>query len=111
CAPCTNKRGSTRGRLHRGELGPGDVLVLEIDLVDLDEGHLGRRNVLFREDRVYRAGVNAGAAVVRVDIDHPVLGDLVNAIDWADLDARLVLEVDARLGDDVGHLASSLPST
>jgi hypothetical protein len=31
----------------------------------------------------------------------------VDAVDWADIDARLVFDVDARLGDDVRHARES----
>jgi hypothetical protein len=37
-----------------------------------------------------------------MDVEH--LLPFVNAIDWADIDAGLVLDVDARLGDDVRHV-------
>src|ERR1700682_4796984 len=93
-------------RLHPRELGSRQRLVLEIDLVDVNEGDLSVGHVLLGVDRVHRARVDARAtvdALVGVDVYHAVLFGLVNAINRADLDARLVLEVDAGLGDDVGH--------
>src|ERR1039458_6119259 len=93
------------------ELGPGDRLVLEVHLVDLDVGDLGRRDVLLGEDRVDGARIDACTAIdalVRVDENHPVLVGLVDAVHGADLDAGLVLQVDAGLSDDVGHAGWSL---
>ena len=61
-------------------------------------------HVVLVEDRLDRADRLAGAAVdalVGVDVEHPLA--LVDAVDGALLDARLVQHVDARLGDDVGH--------
>src|SRR5437660_5862101 len=81
-----------RSRLHVAQLGPGDVLVLEVDLVDLDEAGLRVGDVFLREDGVDGAGVNAGPAIdalVGVDVDHAVLVGLVDAVDRADLDAGL----------------------
>src|SRR5206468_5649563 len=86
--------GGAAGRaqlLEPGGVGGGELLPL-------------RRHVVLVEDRLDRADRLAGAAVdalVRVDVEHPVA--LVDAVDRAFLDAGLVLDVDARLGDDVGH--------
>src|ERR1035438_6297397 len=94
------------GRLELVDLLASGRLVREVQLVDLDEGDLGGGDILLGEDGVHRAGIDAGAAIdalVRIDVDHAVLVDLVDAVDRAHLDARLVLEVDAGLGDDVGH--------
>src|SRR5207302_84415 len=103
--PCAPRTGGAQGRPSGGRswlqpvhLGPGAVLVLEVDLVDLDEAHLRGGHVLLGEDGIHRAGVDAGPAVdalVGVDVDHAVRISLMDAVDWADLDAGLVLEVDA----------------
>src|SRR5262245_27509843 len=64
---------------------------------------LGR--VVLVEDRLDRADWLAGTtvdALVGVDVEHPLA--LVDAVDRTFVDAGPVLEVDARLGDDVGHL-------
>src|SRR5215471_4965787 len=61
-------------------------------------------DVVFVEDRLDRADRFAGAAVdafVGVDVEHPLA--LVDAVDRAFLDAALVLDVDARLGDHICH--------
>src|SRR5215208_312434 len=62
------------------------------------------RDVVLVEDGLHRADGLAGAAVhtlLGVDVEHAVA--LVDAVDRAFLDAGLVLDVDAGLGDDVGH--------
>jgi hypothetical protein len=62
------------------------------------------RSVVLVEDRLDRAHRLAGTAVdafIRVDVEGPLT--LVDAVDRALLDARLVLDVDTRLRDDVGH--------
>ena len=62
------------------------------------------RGVVLVEDRLDRADRLAGTAVdalVGVDVEHPLA--LVDAVDRALVDAGPVLQVDARLGDDVGH--------
>ena len=76
-----------------------------VGVVDLDERLplVGHR--VLGEDRLDRALGLAGAAVdalLGVDDQHPV--GLVDAVDGADVDAGLVLHVDAGLGDDVCHL-------
>src|SRR5437870_5719112 len=99
---------SARG-LQLIDLDAGDVLVLEVDLVDVDELHLRGGHVLLRKNRVDRTGIDTGAAVdalVGVDVHHAVLVGLVDAVHRANLDAGLVLEVDAGLRDDIGHRAS-----
>jgi len=56
------------------------------------------RHVVFVEDRLNRAYRLAGAAVdalVGVDVEHPAA--FVDAVDWAFVDAGLVLDVDGRL--------------
>jgi len=55
-------------------------------------------HVVFVEDRLNRAYRLAGAAVdalVGVDVEHPPA--FVDAVDWAFIDAGLVLDVDGRL--------------
>src|SRR5215472_8026192 len=70
-------------------------------------------DVVFVEDRLDGADRLAGAAVdalVGVDVEHPLA--FVDAVDRAFLDAALVLDVDARLGDHIRHwrLPPSLPA-
>src|ERR1019366_4158830 len=92
-------------------LGPSGRLVLEVHLVDVDVGDLGRRDVLLGEDRVDGARIDACTsidALRRSDENHPVIVGLVDAVHGADLDAGLVLQVDASLSDDVGHAGWSL---
>ena len=50
-------------------------------------------------------GSEAVDAFLRVDHEDPIR--LVDAVDRADVDARLVFDVDAGLGDDVRHWAAS----
>ena len=78
-------------------------------------GPLGRQLVL-GEDRVDRAGGDAGVAVdalVGVDVEHLLLGELgllggrVDAVDRADFGAGVVLGPDARLPDHVRHRCRS----
>src|SRR5215469_1625880 len=60
------------------------------------------------EDGLDRADGLAGAAVdalIRMDVEHRVA--LVDAIHRADLDAGLVLDVDAGFRDHIRHLATS----
>jgi len=62
------------------------------------------RNIVFVVDRLNGADRLTGAAVnalVGVDVEHPLA--FVDAVDRALVDARTVLEIHARLGDDVGH--------
>src|SRR5690606_24443301 len=54
-------------------------------------------------DRAHRLARAAVHALVRVDVQGAVA--LVDAVDGTLLDARLVLDVDAGLGDHVGHEA------
>src|SRR5712691_4547893 len=73
-------------------------------LVQLDEVLPLLRGLVLGEDRLHRADGLAGPAVdafVGVDIEH--LRAFVDAVHRADLDAGLVLHVDARLGDDIRH--------
>src|SRR5262249_47921914 len=85
-----------------------DRVRVRIGVVDLHERlpFLGQR--ILREDRLDGALRLAGAAVdalLRIDDEQPV--GLVDAVGRADVDARPVLDVDAGLGDDVGHAAYS----
>src|SRR5215213_2167509 len=112
-------RGRSLVVLLRRELG--DDRVVLVDLAHLG-GTTGRaevieeldvrlvvvlpllRGVVLVEDRLDGADRLAGAAVhalVGVDVEHPLA--FVDAVDRALVDARPVLQVDARLGDDVGH--------
>src|SRR5439155_16773922 len=61
---------------------------------------LSREELLRRREAVY--------ALLRVDDQDPL--ELVDAIDRADVDAREVFDVDAGLGDDVGHRSRSVYS-
>src|SRR6185437_14156120 len=79
----------------------------ELDVDPVEALPLGRHvslegDRLDRADRLARAAVHA---LVRVDVEHPVA--LVDAVDRALLDARLVEQINAWLGDDVGHGSSS----
>jgi len=67
-------------------------------------------------DRVDRARLDAGVAVdalLRIDVELldvvvvGLVGRGVDAVDRADLDARVVLGADARLVDHVGHAGAS----
>ena len=76
-----------------------------VRVVDLDERLplVGHR--VLGEDRLDRALGLAGAAVdALLGIDHEHAVGLVDAVDGADVDAGLVLHIDAGLGDDVCHL-------
>src|SRR3990167_7868009 len=97
-------RGSAR-RAGSGLRGRLDArVVLEELLVQLGEVLPLVRDLVLGEDRLHRAHGLAGAAVdalVRMDVEHGLA--LVDAVHGADLDAGLVLDVDARLGDHVRH--------
>src|SRR5438132_421448 len=84
-----------------------DVEPLAVGVVDPHERLPLVRQRVLREDRLDRALGLAGAAVdalLGIDDEHPA--GLVDAVDRADVDARLVFDVDAGLGDDVGHTAA-----
>src|SRR5712664_3855673 len=88
-----------------GRLDPR--VVLEELLVQLDEALPLLGGLVLREDRLhgaYRLARAAVDALVGMDVEHVL--PFVDAVDRAYLDARLVLHVDARLGDDVRHSAS-----
>src|SRR6185312_11699624 len=91
--------------------------LLEVVRVDLRVFRPLGRELVLGEARVHRAGLDAGVAVdalVRVDeqlLDRVVVGLVrrrVDAVDGANLDARVVLLADARLGDHVAHTGSLL---
>src|SRR5688572_31528820 len=85
-----------------GRLDPR--IVLEELLVELDEALPLIGRLVFREDRLDRAHGLAGAAVdALVGVDEELVLAFVDAIDRAYLDAGLVLDVDARLGDHMRH--------
>ena len=78
----------------------------EVSRVDLGELLPLARQVFFREDRGDRAGIHAQSAIDAVggiDVELRIGVLAVDAIDWANVDAGLVLDVDAGFGDDVGH--------
>src|SRR3954465_12559288 len=81
-----------------------DVHAVGEGVVDLHERlPLGRQRVL-GEDRLHGALRLTRAAVdalLGIDDEDPV--GLVNAVDGAHVDAGLVFDVDAGLGDDVSH--------
>src|SRR4051812_25863953 len=80
------------------ELDVGLVVVLPlVGRVVLVEDRLNRA------DRLTRTAVDA---LVGVDVEHPRA--LVDAVDGALLDAGAVENIDARLGDDVGHAETLL---
>src|SRR5258708_2792828 len=95
--------GVVRQRAGFGGAAGGAELVEELGVLNGElrplVGH-----VVFVEDRLDRADRLAGAAVdalVGVDVEHPLA--FVDAVDRAFLDAALVLDVDARLGDHIRH--------
>src|SRR6267142_2777472 len=104
-----------RAAVGRVQLGLGGRLdsgiVLEELLVQLDEALPLIRRLVFREDRLDRAhGLTRAAvdALVRMDVEHRLA--FVDAIHRTDLDAGLVLHVDARFSDDVRHQLLPLSS-
>jgi len=91
---CRVRLGERVDDIHRLEIGGVDA---NERLPFLGQGVLG-------EDRLDGALGLAGTAVdalLGVDHEHPA--GLVDAVHGADVDARLVLDVDAGLGDDVRH--------
>src|SRR5215207_7499500 len=93
----------------------GALLPREVPLVALGELRPLVGELVLGEARVHRAGLDAGVAVdalLGVDVellDLVVVGLIrrrVDAVDRADLDARVVLGADARLCDHVCHGAS-----
>src|SRR5690554_3886789 len=59
-----------------------------------------------RLDRTYRLARATVDTLVWMDVQHPIA--FVYAVDRAFIDARAILQIDARLGDDVGH-GESIP--
>ncbi|EGJ74913.1 putative ferredoxin [Streptomyces sp. Tu6071] len=123
CAGAPGKRGRARGARGSPVLRRkgGDEGVVALDQAQL-AGPAGRAQlveeldvrlvvvlpllggVVLVEDRLDRADRLAGTAVdalIRVDVEGTL--PLVDAVDRALLDASLVLDVDTRLRDDVGH--------
>src|SRR2546425_7660615 len=95
-------RGSPASVLRRASLDPG--VIDEELLVQRDEVFRRFRRLVLGEDRLHRAHGLAGSAVdALVGVDEELVRPLVDAINWADLDAGLVLDVDARLDDHVRH--------
>src|SRR5215204_5110651 len=81
-----------------------DLGALAVGVVDLDERLPLIRKRVFGEDGLDGALRLAGPAVdafLGIDDQDPL--ELVDAIDWADVDARAVFDVDAGLRDDVRH--------
>jgi hypothetical protein len=82
---------------------------LEVVEIPGDEFLLLGRDLVLGIDRRHRAGIDACAtvdALVRVDVEHPVLGSAVDdAVDRTNVDTGFVFEIDAGLGNDVGHFA------
>src|SRR3954453_22591812 len=84
-----------------------DVDALAVRVVDAHEGLPFVRQSVLREDRFDRAFRLTGAAVdALLGVDHELSAGLVDAVHGADVDARFVFDVDAGLGDDVGHRAA-----
>src|SRR5687768_1785477 len=111
-AACTETKGPRWRRPDRmrrearsglgGRLDPR--IVLEELLVELDEALPLIGRLVFREDRLDRAHGLARAAVdALVGVDEELVLAFVDAIDRAYLDAGLVLDADARLGDHIRH--------
>src|SRR5712692_1796838 len=99
--------GSPASVLRRAGLDPG--VVDEELLVQRDEVFRLFRRLVLGEDRLHRAHGLAGPAVdALVGVDEELVRPLVDAVNWADLDAGLVLDVDARLDDHVRHRISPL---
>src|ERR1700680_3560778 len=81
-------------------------LMLEIVCVDLDEVAPLFWYLVFRENRVNWARIDAGTTVYAlVGIYHVKLRVVigVDAVHGTDLDTGSILDADARLGDDIGH--------
>ncbi len=81
-----------------------DIHALAVGCVDADERLPFVGQGVLGEDRLDRALRLARAAVdALLRVDHEDAAGLVDAVDGADVDAGAVLDVDARLGDDVRH--------
>src|SRR5699024_5288869 len=91
--------------LRRTSGGSQVVEVIDVDVV-VDAPLFG--HVILVEDRLDRAHRFAGTAVdafVGVDVQHPF--PFIDAVDWALIDAGLVLHVDTRFSNDVSHAPPS----
>src|SRR6266849_9286047 len=100
-------QGSPASVLRRARLDPG--VVDEELLVQRDEVLRLFRRLVLGEDRLHRAHRLAGPAVdTLVGVDEELVRPLIDAVHRADLDAGLVLDVDARLDDHVRHRISPL---
>jgi hypothetical protein len=63
------------------------------------------RHFVIRENRIYRAFGHAGTAIdTLIGMYIILIRTLVDAIDRANIDASRVLNVNARLGNDIGHV-------
>jgi hypothetical protein len=63
------------------------------------------RDVFFWEDRRHRTlwlACPTVDALVRMDVE--LIGPLVDAVDWAHVDACTILGIDTGFGDDVRHM-------
>src|SRR6266508_2700031 len=81
-----------------------DRLWVRVRVVDLHEWFPLVRQGVLGEDRFDRAFGLAGAAVdALLGVDDEEALELVDAVDRADVYAGAVFDVDAGLGDDVGH--------
>ena len=85
-----------------------DRVAVGIGVVDLHEiVPLLRKRVLWEDrlDRALRFACTAIYSLLGIDDQDPF--ELVDAVDWADVDAREIFDVDAGLGDDVRHAEES----
>src|SRR6476660_9691431 len=81
-----------------------NVEALTVGVVDLHERLPLVRQRVIRKDRLHRTFRFAGTAIYALlGIDHEDALGFVDAVDRADVHAGLVFDVDAGLGDDVGH--------
>src|SRR5713226_6707944 len=101
-------RGSQESVPCGASLVPG--VVHEELPVQLDEVSRLPWGLVLGEDRLHRADGLAGPTVdALVGVDKELVRPLVDAVHRADLDAGLVLDVDARLDDHVRHGILSPP--
>lgn len=95
------------GRCQGDDSGLSRSLFEKVEPIELDELLGSGWQILLGEDGIDRAGGDAGAAVdalARIDVEHPVNAVVSDyAIDWADVQAGPVQDVDAGMGYDVGH--------
>jgi len=96
--------------LRGAGLHPG--VVDEELFVELDELLRLLRGFVLGEDRLHRTHRLARSAVdTLVGVYEELIRALVDTVDWTDLDAGLVLDVDTRLSNDIrhGHSPSLVP--